>query len=103
MASISDPRIIFDIKANHIELLNPSHTRSIRLPDPSSYAESPLVQTAASVPWFLVGVANNAWAWVQRQAEGIPFLNRRMPRTRVSYGGYRGLAQEEDAAVSCVG
>lgn len=74
--------------------------RSIRLPDPGSYAESPMAQTLASVPWALVGLANTAWAWISRQAESLPFLQRRMPRTRASYGGYRGLAQDEDAAVS---
>ncbi|PWN28461.1 Oligoxyloglucan reducing end-specific cellobiohydrolase [Jaminaea rosea] len=72
---------------------------SIRLPDPGSYAESPMAQTLASVPWALVGLANTAWAWISRQAESLPFLQRRMPRTRASYGGYRGLAQDEDAAI----
>ncbi|CAO1617832.1 unnamed protein product [Sympodiomycopsis kandeliae] len=72
---------------------------SIRLPDPSSYAESPLLQTLSSVPYYLIGVSNTTWAWLQRHMERIPFFQRRFTRTRVSHGGYRGLAQDEDAAI----
>lgn len=54
----------------------------------------------ASVPWAVVGVANTLWAWTVQQVERLPFFTRRVTRTRASYGGYRGLAQDEDAAVS---
>jgi photosystem II stability/assembly factor-like uncharacterized protein len=76
---------------------------AIRLPDARDYADSPLLQTMASVPWFVVGVAEQSWAWAQRQAEGIPFLRDRFFRSRRPYGSYRGLAQDDDAAVSTGG
>ncbi|CAO1625062.1 unnamed protein product [Jaminaea pallidilutea] len=75
---------------------------AIRLPDPGDYSESPAMQTLASVPWAIVGLANNAWSWIVRQADSMPFLQRRMPRSRATFAGgaaYRGLAQDEDAAI----
>ncbi|CAO1629918.1 unnamed protein product [Parajaminaea phylloscopi] len=72
---------------------------SIRLPEPERYSDSPAMQLLVSVPWAVIGLASTAWAWAIQQLDRVPFLSRPVPRTRVSYGGYRGLAQEEDAAI----
>lgn len=57
------------------------------------------MQTLASVPWFVVGVANALWGRLVEMVEDIPVIRDRLRRSRGSYGGYRTLSTDEDAEV----
>jgi len=67
---------------------------AIRLPEsnrqPVSYQAGPL-DTIASIPYFLVGIAGVAWAHITSMR--IPFVSERMQR------GYRNVPIDEDAQV----
>lgn len=67
------------------------------------FGDNKVLQTLASVPWFLVGAANMAWSSFIDVAERVPglrnFLGTRT-RGRASYGGYRTLRpNDEDAEI----
>lgn len=66
---------------------------TIRLPGDGSryYSDGGIVDTLASVPWFLIGIAGIAWEWVTSRIEGLQ-LGR---TTR----GYRDLPVDEDAQI----
>lgn len=55
------------------------------------YRSGGVLDTLASVPWFLVGIANVAWEWVTSQLESLP-----LPRSR---RGYRDIPIDEDAQI----
>ncbi|KAG6840198.1 vacuolar protein sorting/targeting protein PEP1 [Blastosporella zonata] len=68
---------------------------TIRLPGDGSSSfgsDSGILDTIASVPWFLVGIAGIAWEWVVSHVEGMSsgFRSRR---------GYRDLRVDEDAQI----
>ena len=73
----------------------------IRLPDradgrpgpPPSFGDSGVLETVASIPYFILGVAGFAWSKVSPLVDRLPF-RRRVPR-----GGYRTVAVDEDAQV----
>jgi hypothetical protein len=72
--------------------------RTIRLPGEvngfSRSSETKLqkaVDTLASVPWFLIGVAGVAVEWVSSRLDRGGFRSRR--------GGYRNVAIDEDAHI----
>lgn len=48
--------------------------------------------TAASVPYFLLGIGSIAWEWVASRAENL--FSRVRPRS-----GYRNLPVDEDAQI----
>ncbi|PWN88715.1 Oligoxyloglucan reducing end-specific cellobiohydrolase [Acaromyces ingoldii] len=89
---------------------SPHHRRpgAIRLPQGSGIGgtddyfggDSKLVQTLASVPWFIVGTAGLVWARSLDIAERLPLVGGWL-RTRPagSYGGYRGLHTDDDAEI----
>jgi len=54
------------------------------------YRGTGLVDTLASVPWFLVGVAGIAWEWVVSKVDDVGFRSQR---------GYRDLPVDEDAQI----
>lgn len=70
--------------------------RTIRLPggDPSPLysRETGVLDTLASVPWFLIGLAGIAWEWVASRVDTMSdgFRSRR---------GYRNLPVDEDAQI----
>lgn len=66
--------------------------------------DNKVLQTLASVPWFVVGSAGMAWSATLSVAERVPglrdLLGRFSGRPSGSYGGYRSLrAHDEDAAI----
>ncbi|KAG5353581.1 vacuolar protein sorting/targeting protein PEP1 [Termitomyces sp. Mn162] len=66
---------------------------TIRLPGDglSSYRyESGILDTLASVPWYLIGIAGIAWEWIASRTEGVFYRSRR---------GYRDLRVDEDAQI----
>ncbi|KAG6810837.1 hypothetical protein H0H92_010132 [Tricholoma furcatifolium] len=67
---------------------------TIRLPGDggSSFRQesSGVLDTIASVPWFIVGISGIAWEWVTSRTEGLFFRSRR---------GYRDLRVDEDAQI----
>lgn len=70
--------------------------RHIRLPgDGGPYyggSNGGVMETIASVPWFVVGVAGIAWEWIVSHVEsaGTAFRTRR---------GYRNIPVDEDAQI----
>jgi hypothetical protein len=48
------------------------------------------METLASVPWFVIGIAGIAWEWVLSQLDSRGFRSRQ---------GYRDLPVDEDAQV----
>ena len=68
--------------------------RTIRLPgDGRQYGhDSGIMDTLASVPWFLLGLAGIAYEYVASRLESLPlgFRSRR---------GYRDLPVDEDAQI----
>jgi len=75
------------------------HRGAIRLPDTSSrtspfvHQDTGIVDTIASVPWFLLGVAGVAYAYVSNIR--IPYVSDRVSSRR----GYRNVPVDEDAQV----
>ncbi|KAG6867942.1 vacuolar protein sorting/targeting protein PEP1 [Termitomyces sp. T159_Od127] len=66
---------------------------TIRLPGDGSRSyrsESGILDTLASVPWYLVGIAGIAWEWIASRTEGLFYTSRR---------GYRDLRVDEDAQI----
>ena len=67
---------------------------TIRLPGDaarSSFAaDSDWLDTLASVPWFIVGLAGIAWEWVVSQTDSMGLRSRR---------GYRDVPVDEDAQI----
>jgi hypothetical protein len=53
-----------------------------------------VLETLASVPWFIIGVTEAAFAWLRRV--DIPVVSRLLGRRRQ---GYRQLAVDDDAAL----
>lgn len=78
----------------------------IRLPGGSMSAldyagDSKVLQTLASVPWFIVGTAGLAWSSVLSFAERVPVLRnfvRHSGHGTATYGGYRTLRPQDDDA-----
>lgn len=54
--------------------------------------DSGVLDTLASVPWFVVGLAGIAWEWVTSSVESVADSWR-------SRRGYRNLPIDEDARV----
>ncbi|KAG6872853.1 vacuolar protein sorting/targeting protein PEP1 [Termitomyces sp. Mi166 len=52
--------------------------------------QSGFLDTLASVPWYLVGIAGIAWEWIASRTEGVFNRSRR---------GYRDLRVDEDAQI----
>ena len=48
------------------------------------------MDTLASVPWFVIGVAGIAWEWVASHLDSTGFRTRQ---------GYRDLPVDEDAQI----
>ena len=75
-------------------------SRSIRLPGggdqrgryPYRSGSSGMLDTVASVPWFLLGLAGAAWEWVSSRTDSF----RTAYRAR---GGYRHVPVDEDAQI----
>ncbi|PFH50972.1 hypothetical protein AMATHDRAFT_60180 [Amanita thiersii Skay4041] len=66
---------------------------TIRLPGDTSrmsYRDSGALETLASVPWFLLGLAGVAWEWVSSKFDHVSLRSQR---------GYRNLPIDEDAQV----
>ncbi|KAG6856320.1 vacuolar protein sorting/targeting protein PEP1, partial [Tephrocybe sp. NHM501043] len=66
---------------------------TIRLPGDGSSSfrnDSGILDTIASVPWFIVGIVGIAWEWVASRVDGMFFRSRR---------GYRDLRVDEDAQI----
>ncbi|RDB27786.1 Vacuolar protein sorting/targeting protein 10 [Hypsizygus marmoreus] len=66
---------------------------TIRLPGdarPAFGGDSGILETLASVPWFIVGIAGIAWEWLISQTDRIGLRSRR---------GYRDLRVDEDAQI----
>lgn len=79
-------------------LLTPTLCSAIRLPDSSSRQawasqNSDLMETVASIPWFLLGLAGVAYAYVT--SIRIPFVSDAIGSRR----GYRNVPIDEDAQV----
>jgi hypothetical protein len=53
-------------------------------------SESSFIDTLASVPWFVIGLAGIAWEWVVSQIDSTGFRSRQ---------GYRDLPVDEDAQI----
>jgi hypothetical protein len=70
--------------------------RYIRLPGDRRYAggfsDGGFIDTLASVPWFLIGIAGVAWEWVVSTVESTS-NNYRTRR------GYRDIPVDEDAQI----
>ena len=68
-------------------------SRTIRLPgDGRSYrTESDWMDTLASVPWFLVGLAGIGWEWVASRMDSMGVMRSRR--------GYRDVPVDEDAQI----
>lgn len=67
--------------------------RTIRLPGdrrPLYRGDSGVMDTIASVPWFVIGLAGIAWEWVLSQMDYAGFRSRQ---------GYRDLPVDEDAQI----
>ncbi|THH18907.1 hypothetical protein EUX98_g8876 [Antrodiella citrinella] len=67
---------------------------NIRLPggDTRYSSDAGVLDTVASVPWFLLGLAGMAWEWVVSSADGVAVGYR-------SRRGYRNVPVDEDAQI----
>lgn len=85
--------VLFFFRLTRKPLVDMLPTRTIRLPGDgrSPYnSDSGILDTLASVPWFIVGVAGIAWEWVVSHIDRAGFRSRR---------GYRDLRVDEDAQI----
>ena len=54
-----------------------------------------VLDTLASVPWYLVGLGGLAWEWVASRFDGV----RTQYRSSGMRGGYRHIPVDEDAQI----
>jgi hypothetical protein len=88
-------RVCFSIVSLFLELIYAFHIRNIRLPGDISRSApegqfQKALDTIASVPWFLVGLASIVVEWVSSRADKSGLRSRR---------GYRNVPIDEDAQV----
>lgn len=71
------------------------------LPNGNDFGDNKVLQTLASVPWFIVGTASMVWSTALNAAERLPVVGNLLgnrTRTRASYGGYRTLRPNDSDA-----
>ncbi len=75
---------------------------SIRLPGGTTVnaRDWTVSETLSSVPYFVLGALGELKTLAQDLLERVPFINNQLRRSRGSYGGYRSVTTDEDAAVS---